>query len=265
MLERFIGFEPQRFLMHAISLLQIAPTLAEFFGVPLISRARPVESILNFMRIHEPNVVVLVVIDSLDLRIYSDFAKELAVLHTLAEKDELLFSCEPVSTHTTPAIASILTGLEPESHGIVVSADVATSKTKSILELLDDDGTPTAAVLDTNGAQPLLERMSYVFGVENREDIVAYDEEIKIHTLSVLEKPEVRLVLAHLRSIDRFAHRGWDLQAAARVTSENMTAIGEAVSARNGMLFICGDHTAHLKERKAAHGNVPVPLIVACP
>ena len=251
--------------MHAISLLQIAPTLAEFFEVPLLSRARPVESIRTFMLARKPKVVVLVVVDSLDLRIYSGFAEELAVLHMLAEKDGLLFSFEPVSNHTTPAIASLLTGLEPEDHRIRVSADVATSNIKSILELLDDEGIPTAAVLDTKGAEPLSGRMSYVFGVENREDIVAYDEEIKIHTLSVLEKPEVRLVLSHLRSIDRFAHRGWDLQAAARITNENMIAVVQAVRARNGMLFICGDHTAHLKARKAAHSNIPVPLIVACP
>ena len=251
--------------MHSISLLQIAPTLAAFFEVPLNSRARPVESILNFMRARKPRVVVLVVIDSLDLRIYSEFSAELAVLHTLVEKEGLLFSFEPVSDHTTPAITSMLTGLRPESHGIVVSADVATSNIKSILELLDDDGKPTAAVLDTNGAQPLLGRMSHVFGVENREDIVEYDEEIKTHTLSVLQKHNVRLVLSHLRSIDRFAHRGWDLQVATRITNENMTTIVEAVRTRNGMLFICGDHAAHRKERTAARGQTSVPLIVASP
>ncbi|MBN1762647.1 MAG: sulfatase-like hydrolase/transferase [Methanomicrobia archaeon] len=251
--------------MHAISLLQIAPTLAEFFGVPLNSPARPVASIRNFMRARNPDMVVLVVIDSLDLQIYSEFAVELEVLHRLAERDGLLFSCETVSTHTTPAIASLLTGLEPESHGIVVSADVATSKIKSILEILDDEGTPTAAVLDTNGAEPLLGRMSYVFGVENRENIVEYDEEIKAHTLAVVQKQDVRFVLAHLRSIDRFTHRGWDLRVAARITNGNMAVIAEAVRDRDGMLFICGDHTAHLKARTAAQGKIPVPLIVAAP
>ncbi|HUV03459.1 MAG TPA: alkaline phosphatase family protein [Desulfobacteria bacterium] len=251
--------------MHAISLLQIAPTLAAYFNVPLNSPARPVASILNFMRARKPNVVVLVVIDSLDLSIYSEFAAELEVLHRLAERDRRLFSFEPISNHTTPAFASLLTGLEPESHGIVVSADVATSKIKSILEILDDEGTPTAAVLDTNGAEPLLGRMSYVFGVENREDIVEYDEEIKTHTLFVLQKQDLRFVLAHLRSIDRFAHRGWDLRVAAHVTNENMRTIADAVSERNGMLFICGDHAAHRKNRKAAHAKIPVPLIVAAP
>ena len=251
--------------MHAISLLQIAPTLAEFFDVPLNSPARPVKSILNFMRVRKPHVVVLVVIDSLDLRIYSEFAAELDVLHMLVKQNGLFFSFEPVTNHTTPAIASLLTGLEPESHGIVVSADVATSKIKSILEILDNKGTPTAAVLDTNGAEPLLGRMSYVFGVENREDIVEYDEEIKTHTLFVLQKHDVRFALAHLRSIDRFAHRGWDLRVAANVTNENMRTITDAVSERNGMLFICGDHAAHRKERKGAQSKISIPLIVASP
>jgi hypothetical protein len=251
--------------MHSISLLQIAPTLAAYFNVPLNSPARSVAFILNFMRARKPHVVVLVVIDSLDLEIYSAFAAELEVLHRLAERDGLLFSYETVSNHTTPAIASLLTGLDPETHGIVESADVATSKIKSILEILEDAGTPTAAVLDTNGAEPLLGWISYVFGVENREDIVAYDEEIKTHTLAVLQNRDVRLVLAHLRSIDRFAHQGWDLRVAAHVTNENMRTIADAVSERNGMLFICGDHAAHRKERTVTQDTIPVPLIVAAP
>jgi hypothetical protein len=48
--------------MQSISLLQIAPTLAEFFGVHLSSQAHPVEQILEFAysRKHIPKVVVLV-------------------------------------------------------------------------------------------------------------------------------------------------------------------------------------------------------------
>jgi len=71
--------------MH--SLLQVAPTLAEFFGIPLNSRVRPVEQILKFMHARNPHVVVLVVIDRLDSQVYSDFADELEVLHELVEHD----------------------------------------------------------------------------------------------------------------------------------------------------------------------------------
>ncbi|NMX21555.1 hypothetical protein C5S30_03800 [ANME-1 cluster archaeon GoMg4] len=254
--------------MQSLSQLHIAPTLADFFGVHLTSRVPPVEQILKFMHTRNPQVVVLVVIDSLDYQVYSDFADELAVLHELVERDEgLLFECETVSNHTTPAIASILTGLPPESHGILTSEDMGTSKVNSILEILDDAGKPTAVVLETAGTKPLVDRISYVFPVDDREDIIEYDELIKTHTVSVLNQhEEVRLVFSHLRAIDRFAHRGVDLRVAAWVTNGNMRAIAKAVGARNGMLVICGDHEAHLKARKLSQQKkATVPLIVGCP
>jgi len=83
----------------------------------------------------------------------------------------------------------------------------------------------------------------------------------------VLKKQDLRLAFSHLRAIDRFAHRGWDLSAAAKVTNENVRAIAKAVSGRKGMLLICGDHETHLEDRKASHRKAPasVPLIVGCP
>ncbi len=253
--------------MQYISLLQIAPTLAKFFGITLITRARPVERILEsaYSRNPIPPVVVLVVIDSLDCHFYSTCVTELEVLHEFVERDGLLFECETVSTHTTPAIASILTGLRHESHRIITSEDVGKSKINSILEILEDEGTPTAAIMEANGTKPLSGRISYVFAVDDREDIAEYDELIKTHTISVLQKHEVRLVFAHLRAIDRFSHRGWDLRVAAKLTNENMRAIAEAVSEQNGMLLICGDHEMHQKNKRRGKAPATVPLIVCCP
>ena len=256
--------------MRSISLLRIAPTLAAFFRIPLASPERPVRSILAFMNAREPRppMVVLLVIDSLDLELYAQFRAELPVLHMLADRDGLLFSVEPVSSHTTPAIASMLTGLPPEAHGIMVSADVGTSTLKSILELLDEAGHSTAAVLNTSGAEPLIGRMSYVYRVEDREDILAYDALITAHTLTAVSNQEVQFVFAHLRTIDRFAHRGGDLRLAARVTDSNVQEIARAVHKRRGILVICGDHEAHLPARRALHGltsPMHVPLIVAAP
>ncbi len=258
--------------MQPISLLQIAPTLAEFFGVHLTSQLRAVEQILTFAYSRKPipKVVALLVIDSLDYRFYSDFAHELEIIHDLVERDGLLFECETVSNHTTPAIASILTGLLPESHGILTGEDVGTSNVNSILEIMEDEGQKTAAAIETKGAKPLWGRISYVFPVDDREDIFEYDDLIKKHTISVLDKQDLRLMFSHLRAIDRFAHRDRDLSVAAKVINENMRAIANAVGERNGLLFICGDHETHLKDRKAKqalHGKSPatVPLIVCCP
>lgn len=254
------------FFMQAISLLQIAPTLAEFFGVHLISQAHPVEQILNFAYSRKPipQVVVLVVIDSLDFRFYSDFVDELSEIQELVERDALLFECEAVSSHTTPAIASILTGLRVEAHGIFADNDVGKSKIKSILEILEDEGKPTAAAIETKGAKPLSGRISYVFAVDDREDILEYDELITTHTVSVLKKHDLRLVFSHLRAIDRFAHRGEDLRVAAKAINENVRAIANAVRERNGMLAICGDHEMHGRD-KDRYGKATVPLIVCCP
>ena len=255
--------------MQTLSLLQMAPTLAEFFGVHLVSQARPVEQILTFAYSHRPipQVGVLVVIDSLDFRLYTDFAAELKGIHELVKRDGPLFECKTVSNHTTPAIGSILTGLTPKDHGILTNDDVGKSKIKSILEILEDEGKPTAVAIETEGAKPLWGRISYVFAVDDREDIFEYDELIKKRTISVLKKHDLRLVFSHLRAIDRFAHRGWDLSVAAKATDENMRAIATAVGERDGMLLICGDHETHLKDRKALRGKAPatVPLIVCCP
>jgi hypothetical protein len=251
-------------VMQTLSLLHIAPTLAAFFGINLPSPVQPVKQILNFVNARNPSVVVLTVIDSLDWQLYADFADDLAVLHALASQG-LLYECETVSTTTTPAIASILTGLLADEHEIFTSKDVGTSAVNSILELLDDAGKPTAAILETAGTKPLVGRISYVCPVDDREDIQEYDALITSHAISVLQKQEVRFIFAHLRAIDRFAHRGNDLRVAAAITSQNMKEIAHAVRERNGMLLICGDHEAHLKERKAPGGKGTVPLIVACP
>ena len=281
--------------------LQIAPTLAEFFGVRLSPkpRARPIEQILKYFRSHDhdPQVLGFVVIDSLDSQFYSAFADELKTIHGLAEQDErderderggLLLECETVSSHTTPAIASILTGLPPEAHGILTSKDVGKSGVRSVLEVLEDAGKPTAVVIETKGAEPLWNKISSVFAVDDREDILEYDDLITKHTVSALKKhaerrgKELSVVFSHLRAIDRFAHRGWDLSVAARAVDENVREIANAVSERaggagggeagggeagggGGLLLLCGDHEAHLKSRRSRSGSkekATVPLIV---
>ncbi len=52
---------------------------------------------------------------------------------------------------------------------------------------------------------------------------------------------------------------------AEKITNDNMRVIAKAVADRDGMLVICGDHEAHLKERKESQGKATVPLIVSCP
>ncbi len=251
--------------MQRLSLLHLAPTIAAYFGLNLATPLPPAERILRFLQARRPPVVLLLVIDSLDCPLYRTFSAELAELRTLLARDGLVFACETVSTATTPAIASMLTGLPPESHGILTSEEVGTSAVHSILELLDEAGMPTAAVMETKGTQPLQGRISYVCPVDDREDIEEYDDRITSSTLDLLQQREVRFIFAHLRAIDRFAHRGMDLQLAARITNQHIREIAEALGGRTGVLLLCGDHAAHLRERGASAQNPGVPLVVTAP
>jgi len=252
------------------SLLQIAPTIAEIFSIPLKADAKSLEEVLNF--VHKSGKrwnfrVILLVIDSLDWQFFKDFAYSLRRMHALASSG-LLFKCETVSEHTTPAIASILTGLRPESHGILTENDVGKSGVDSILEILDAHGIKTAAVLEERGAKPLKGKISFVFPVRDREDILDYDEEVKEKTLLALKKAS--MIFAHFRAIDRFAHRSLDMREAARFTDENVGEIVNAVAADAArgvetLFFLCGDHRTHggMREEGGGRGKREdsVPLI----
>ncbi len=265
--------KPDQTVKNSFSLLQIAPTLAVYFHIALDSpaRPRPIKRILEFAyaRYPTPHTVLLLVVDSLDMELYYELGNELRTLHRLAGQDGFMLECETVSNHTTPAIASILTGLTPESHGILTSADVGRSTRKSILELMEDQGRKTGAVLEKKGSEPLIGRLSCVYGISDCADIVEYDRQITEHTISMLNKHRLHLIFAHIRTIDRFAHRGWDLHRAARITDRNVSEIADAVSGIEGLLLICGDHRAHLSRASSGERIVDikakVPLIVAAP
>ncbi len=256
------------------SLLQIAPTLARYFQITLNSPARPIEQVLRFAyaRYPTPHTVVLLVVDSLDIELYYELGHELRTLHRLAEHDGFMLECETVSNHTTPAIASILMGQTPETHRIITSEDVGRSTWKSILELMEEQGKKSGAVIEEKGAEPLIGRLSCVYGVKDREDIVEYDRLITQHTISMLNNCRLQLVFSHIRTIDRFAHRDRDLHLAARITDRNIHEIADAVSRIEGLILICGDHQAHLTRAnsikdsaKSTYKKAKVPLIVAAP
>ncbi len=253
---------------NSFSLLQIAPTIAAYFHISLDSPARPIKRVLEFAyaRYPAPHTVVLLVVDSLDIELYYELGNEFSTLHRLAEQNGFMLECETVSNHTTPAIASILTGLRPESHGILTSADAGRSTCKSILEQMEEQGRKAGVVIEEKGTEPLIGRLSGVYGISDREDIVEYDRLITEHTISMLNRHQLQLIFSHIRTIDRFAHRGWDLHLAARITDRNIGEIADAVSGIEGLLLICGDHQAHLNTGgKGVNRKEKVPLIVAAP
>ena len=69
------------------------------------------------------------------------------------------------------------------------------------------------------------------------------------------------------KSIDEINERIRDGSVCV-VTADRMSEIVDAVAAREGLLLICGDHQAHLRDRSrgvGVRGVGKVPLIVTAP
>ena len=110
------------------SQLDIAPTVARILGFHLPeSDGQPIDLVAGW----GCKNVALIIIDSLGYDLFMWLLPTLENMSALA-RDGLLFRAKAVSNHTTPAIASILSGLLPEHHGIF---DKAGAKESSILSL----------------------------------------------------------------------------------------------------------------------------------
>ena len=97
-----------------LSQLDIAPTVAGILGfvIPELD-GKPIGIVQSW----GCKDVVIIIIDSLGYDLFIWLMPELRSLSDLAN-DGHLFRAKAVSNHTTPAIASILSGLLPEHHCI---------------------------------------------------------------------------------------------------------------------------------------------------
>ena len=237
------------------SLIDIAPAIAELIGVPLPGADGVVRPELsNPMR--RCSRVVLIIVDSLG---YSTYQRLKPSMPSISVKGTLL-RCEAVADHTTPAIASILSGCYPETHRVLTTADVLTSSIKSVLERAEECGVKAAVVIEADGAAAMKTKIELSEGVPDSRDIIAYDAAIKGHAIDLLEhKPA--LMMLHFRAIDRYAHEGRsfeDLAFAAGSIDRHIAEICRHTLA-DSCIIVCGDHPIHGKRTEYDHG---VALII---
>lgn len=64
----------------------------------------------------------------------------------------MVFKCRGVSMHTTPAIATILTGLLPINHGVFETQDAYKSEGLSVVELASMQGVKSSVIMEKMGA-----------------------------------------------------------------------------------------------------------------
>jgi hypothetical protein len=188
--------------------------------------------------------VVLIIVDSLG---YSTYQRLKSSMPSVSVKGTLL-RCEAVSDHTTPAIASILSGCYPATHRTFTTADVLTSSIKSVLERAEECGVKAAVVIEADGAAAMKTKIKLSEGVPDSRDIIAYDAAIKEHAIDLL-KHEPTLMALHFRAIDRYAHEGRSFDnlafAAGSIDQHIAEICGHTLA--DSCIIVCGDHPFHGK------------------
>ena len=235
------------------SLVDIAPTIAELLSIPLPGADGAAIPELTDRR-QRCDRVVLVIVDSLGYFTYQRLQPCMPHIHGT------VIRCRAVADHTTPAIASILTGCRPDTHRTFATSDVCTSPIKSILELAEERGIKSAVVIESDGAKAMKTKIDLVAGVDDSSDMLDYDTKIKERTIELL-KHEPVLMAVHFRAIDRYAHeaRSFDeLSYAAERIDSHIDEICRHLDS-NTCVIVCGDHPIH---GTCIEGDQDVALIV---
>ncbi len=244
----------------SFSQLDVAPTAARILDLSLPKfDGRPIDLVEGW----GCESVVLIIIDSLGYDLFCWLMPALENLSALVRKGYLL-RARAVSTHTTPAIASILSGLLPENHGIFDKAGAKESSIVSLPEIASASGLKTAVIMEQNGAEVYRGLIEIVGGIS--DDICPEDfdrEACRISLESLAKNP--RLLVSYFIGIDKTVHSGQGLEKIKETALHIDQCLGKIILATdNKTLFIvCGDHPVHAGKFKRTKEPYSVALILA--
>jgi len=135
--------------MRQVSLLDVAPTISRVLGVELPDQdGRPIEEVMGW----RCKNAILVIVDSLGYSLFRWLEPHLQNVQILA-REGIVIEATAVADSTTPAIASILSGLLPEHHGIFSKEGAKESSILSLPEIANASGLKSAVIMDKNGAE----------------------------------------------------------------------------------------------------------------
>ena len=224
------------------SLVDIAPTIADILRISMPKRdGVAIPEIIK--ELDKCGKLILIIVDGFGLSIYERYK------HYFDFRG-MVFKCRGVSMHTTPAIATILTGLHPENHRVFETQDTYKSEGLSIVELASMQGIKSSVIMEKIGARSFQGSVDMVVEIEE-EDAVQYDYIVR--NALVRQAQETAFTVAHFRILDRFYHSNGNTETAVEILSTHLKDI--AVCSRNAGIMICGDHPPHNEE------NIDVPLI----
>lgn len=246
--------------IRGISLLDVAPTAAKVLGINLTQSDGVAIDAVDCWGCRS---VVLIIVDSLGYDLYRWLASHLTNIPALAKRGVVL-KAETVSNHTTPAIATILSGLLPEHHSIFDKQGAKESSLLSIPEIASASGLKAAVIMEKNGAEVYSGLIEIVRGVPDDLAPEDFDRQICRYNLEALsERP--RLLVSYFIGIDKAAHMGLgpaEIRSAAILIDR---CVGEMVAATDDetLFIICGDHPVHAGILKRAEKPSSVALILS--
>ncbi len=248
-----------RISMKNVSQVDIAPTVARALGIKMPGLdGEPIEEVESW----DCQNVVLVIIDSFGYDLYRMLEPDLRFISELASHG-ILIGAEAVSNHTSPAIASILSGLLPEHHNIYNTESAKRSKIMSFPEIASSSGLRSAVIMEKNGAEIYEGLIDIIGGVPDSLSPSDFDREICRLSLDALAI-EPRLMVSYFIGIDKTTHLGLGLDEIKDAALSIDHYVGEIAGAvaPGTMMILCGDHPIHAGRFKRRHGPYRVALIL---
>ncbi len=226
--------------MH--SLVDIAPTIASILNISMPKRdGTAIPEVVGGL--DKCSKLILMIIDGLGLSIYEKYKHYFNF-------GGMVFRCRGVSMHTTPSIATILTGLHPVNHGVFETQDAYRSEGISVVELASMQGVKSSVIMEKMGASSFQGSVDIVVEIEEG-DAVQYD--YKIRNALIGQVPIIAFTVAHFRILDRFYHSNGSTKKAVEILSTHLKDV--VACSKNAGIMICGDHAPHNEE------NNVVPLL----
>lgn len=245
--------------MRQKSQIDIAPTIARALDIVIPDvDGHPIEEVKDW----ECKNVILIIVDSLGYDLYQFGKTHLKNLPALA-RNGLLFKAKAVSIHTSPAIASILSGLLPEHHGIYDKESAKKSSMPSIPDIASSYGLRSAVVMEKNGAEVYSDKIEIVRGIPDTLSPADFDRQAALMSIEALAM-EPRLLVSYFIGIDKAVHQGMGLEEIMSVAISIDEYVGEiaSASAPKTLLVLCGDHRVHAGLLKRNHSPNNVALVL---
>ncbi len=244
----------------AYSQLDIAPTIAQTLGLQLpASDGQPIQPASGW----GCKDAVLIIIDSLGYDLLLWLLPELEGVRLLLDGGHL-YAARAVSNRTTPAIASILSGLSPEHHGIFDKAGAKVSPIVSLPEIAAAAGMSCAVIMEENGADVYRGLIDIASGIPDSIPPEDFDRQACLLTAQAMQR-KPRLLVTYFIGIDKSVHLGRDLPGIKEAARLIDTCIGRisAIASEDTLLILCGDHPVHAGPLKRSREPYCVPLIMA--